>query len=106
MDIVIFSSREKQEIIDIKELLVQNSITISSIRIHIYIEWRQTIGRGGSHVIKSEEKSDELNIPIEEFDEELNDAQTFEIYIDEKDEKIALSLIEDYKGNISLSVCL
>ena len=103
MNIVIFRSCEKQEIIDVKELLIQNNIIISSINLHIKIEWRQTIGRGGSHIIKTEEKSDELNIPIEAFDDKLNNAQTFEIYVNEKDEKLALSLIEDYNGNILLN---
>ena len=44
---------------------------------------------------ETRERRDEILIPIEDFNEKLNDAQTFELYTDERHENSAISLIEN-----------
>ena len=54
-----------------------------------------TVGEGGGGVITGErERRDELTVPIEDFTGTLNDAQTFELYTDERYESTAIALIE------------
>jgi hypothetical protein len=89
MEKVIYQSPKKHRIIAIQDLLIKNKISVTSIKLNICI--RSGGGRGGSVEIT---RSDELNVPIEEFKEKLNDAQTFEIYIDEQHELTASQLIE------------
>lgn len=81
---------------------------MTSIKLYIYVEWGFDGRRGGDRIIKSNEKRDELDIPIEEFNEKLNDAQTFELYTDEKYEDATIKLIEkcdttsNYIGQIEM----
>jgi len=58
------------------------------------VERRYISGRGAEKVNVSLDKSGELTVPIEEFDEKLNDAQIFELYTSEEQESAAVSLIE------------
>jgi hypothetical protein len=89
METVIYQSPKKHRVIAIQDLLIKNNIPITSIKLHISI-WSGG-GRGG---VVQTARSDELNVPIEEFNEKLNDAQTFEIYVDEQYELTATDLIE------------
>ncbi|MDR0290117.1 MAG: hypothetical protein LBI06_04210 [Treponema sp.] len=89
MEKVIYQSPKKHRIIAIQDLLIKNKIPITGIKLNICI--RSGGRRGGSVEVT---RSDDLNVPIEEFIEELNDAQTFEIYIDEEHEVVAAELIE------------
>jgi hypothetical protein len=89
VETVIYQSPKKHRIIAIQDLLIKNNIPVTSIKLNISI--RSGGRRGGSVEIT---RSDELNVPIEDFNEELNDAQTFEIYVDTKYELAAEQLIE------------
>jgi hypothetical protein len=88
VETVIYQSPKKHRIIAIQDLLIKNNIPVTSIKLNICI--RSGERRGGSVEIT---RSDELNVPIEEFNEKLNDAQTFEIYVDEQDETAAMELV-------------
>ena len=90
MEKVIYQSPKKHRIIAIQDLLIKNNIPVTSIKLHISI--RSGGGRGGVVQIA---RSDDLNVPIEEFNEPLNDAQAFEIYVDEQHELTAAQLIEE-----------
>ncbi|MDR0289926.1 MAG: hypothetical protein LBI06_03240 [Treponema sp.] len=98
MEIVIYQSPKKHRIIAIQDLLIKNKIPITSIKLHICVNSRDVIvgGRRANVVqnIVQIERSDELNVPIEEFNEKLNDAQTFEIYTETQYEEAAIELIE------------
>jgi hypothetical protein len=87
MEKVIYESPKKHRIIAIQDLLIKNNIPVTSIKLHICI---RSGGRGGIVQIA---RSDDINMPIEKFDEELNDAQSFEIYVDEQHEEAAMELI-------------
>jgi hypothetical protein len=89
MEKVIYQSPKKHRIIAIQDLLIKNNIPITGIKLNICI--RSGGRRGGSVEIT---RSDELNAPIEDFNEKLNDAQTFEIYVDGQYELTAVQLIE------------
>jgi hypothetical protein len=69
------------------DFLNKNSIPITSTKLNICIR----SGRGG---MVQMEKSDDIHVPIEEFNEVLNDAQSFELYTDEEHENTARELIE------------
>jgi len=84
MEKLIFQSPKKQRIMAVQKILRENNIPVSSIKIYIYVEWSHSNVEDGGMVKESLEKRDELTIPIEYFNEKLNDSQTFEIYTDEK----------------------
>ena len=90
MEKMVFTSAQKNEIIEIKNVLIDSNIPITSIQLYIFIE---TIHRSrGNTYIDRRENRGILTFTIEEFDEELNDAQKFEIYTEDKyyDESIEL----------------
>ncbi|MCL2007763.1 MAG: hypothetical protein FWG77_06710 [Treponema sp.] len=91
---LIFSSPKKYKIIAIKNLLENNDIPISSIKIHIQVRWSLAGVKGSGRVTGGRERRDNLNVPIEEFNEKLNDAQTFELYTYEEYENMTLEIIE------------
>jgi len=97
MERMVFQSPKKHRIIAIKALLAENGIPVTSIKLHIRVEWSHWSQAGiearKKHT-EAREKRNELNIPIEEFNDKLNDAQTFELYTHEKYEEAALELIE------------
>jgi alpha-D-ribose 1-methylphosphonate 5-triphosphate synthase subunit PhnL len=88
MEKVIYQSPKKHRIIAIQDLLIKNNIPVTSIKLHICIN--SGGGRGGVVQIA---RSDELNVPIENFNEILNDLQSFEIYVDEHNEAVATELV-------------
>ena len=91
MEVMIYQSPKKHRIIAVKKLLSENNIPTSNIKLHIYVEWyHRKVGTG-----ETIEKRDEINIDIEDFVGKLNDAQTFELYIDEKYEEMAMVLIDN-----------
>ena len=98
MEKMIFQSPKKHRIIAIKRLLTENNIPITNIKLHLFVKWSHggiNAGQAGIRITEAREKRNELNIPIEEFNEKLNDAQTFELYTAEEYEEAALELIED-----------
>jgi hypothetical protein len=52
------------------------------------------------------EKSDDIHVPIEEFNEELNDAQAFELYTDEDHETAAREIIESCDDETFFGDCI
>jgi hypothetical protein len=52
------------------------------------------------------ERRGELTVPIEEFDEKLNNAETFEIYVEEEYSDKALGLIEKMENEIFYKHCI
>jgi hypothetical protein len=101
MEKVIYQSPKKHRIIAIQDLLIKNNIPITSIKLHICI--RSGGRRGGSVEIA---RSDDLNVSIEEFNEPLNDAQAFEIYVDEQHELTASQLIEECNEETFFDDCV
>jgi hypothetical protein len=92
MEKLIYRSPKKHRIIAVKNLLIENDIPVSSVKLHIFFVW-YLLGRGGA-IREQRERRDDLNVPIEEFDDELNDAQTFEIYTAAEYEYAAARLID------------
>jgi hypothetical protein len=93
MESLVFRSPKKHRIIAIKRLLIENNIPITSIKLHTFYE--RNYSNGISRITEKKEECDELNVPIEEFDEKLNDMQIFELYTDEKYEDTAISIIDN-----------
>jgi len=94
---VIFQSPKKHRVIAIKKLLAEHDIPITNIKLHISVAWSHggiNAGQAGIRVTETREKRNELNVPIEEFTDKLNDAQSFELYTDAHYEELALELIE------------
>jgi hypothetical protein len=60
----------------------------------------------GVPIIDKREKRGELNVPIEDFDEKLNDAEALEIYTEEKYADKAISLIEDFNEKNFYNDCI
>ena len=106
METMVFQSPKKHRIIAVKYLLRDNNIPITSVKISIYVEWSHGGRRGAGRVKEIIEKRDELNIDIEFFNEKLNDAQTFEIYVDEKHEEAAINLIENINIETFFDDCI
>jgi len=107
MEKLVFYSPKKHRIIAIKELLAKNNISTTSIKLYFYLELnRGAVYRGGEVIIEKIEKRDELNISIEEFNEKLNSSQTFELYVNEKHEDLALELIENIDIEVLFNDCI
>ncbi|GHT71822.1 hypothetical protein FACS1894110_25480 [Spirochaetia bacterium] len=104
MEKIIFSSPKKYKILEIKRLLSENNIPITSIKLYIYVN--MTRHHKGGTIIDEREKRDELIVPIEEFTEKLNDAETFEIYTEENYVDIAINLIEDFNDKNIYNDCI
>jgi hypothetical protein len=94
METVVYQSPRKHRIIAIQNLLIKNNIPVTSIKLHICVSSRDVIGGGRRGNIVQIERSDDLNVPIEEFNEKLSDVQTFEVYTDAQYETKAMALIE------------
>ena len=92
---MVFQSPKKHRIIAIKKLLAKNNIPVTSVKLYIYVQWTHGGRKGGGVIMEERERRDELNVPVEDFTGKLNDAQTFELYTDEKHEDIAIGLIEE-----------
>jgi len=106
MESAVFQSPKKHRIIAIKNLLIENNIPVTSIKIHIYMERRTYNIKTNTKFTETRESCDELNVPIEEFDEKLNDAQTFELYTDEKYEEAAINIIENCDVETFFNDCI
>jgi hypothetical protein len=107
MEKVIYQSPKKHRIIAIQDLLIKNNIPVTGIKLHICITTSSGIGKGSMRVDTVEiERSDELKVPIEEFNEKLNDSQTFEIYIDEQYELTAEQLIDECDEETFFDDCI
>jgi len=107
MEKLVFNSPKKHRIIAIKDLLAKNNIPVTSIKLYLYFELnRGPVRRGDDIFIEKFEERDELNIPIEEFHEKLNDSQTFELYINEKHEDSALELIDNINIETFFNDCI
>jgi hypothetical protein len=105
MESMVFQSPKKYRIIAIKNLLLKNNIPVTSIKIHINVGW--TLHNKYGHGITDErDRRDELNVPIEEFNDKLNDAQTFEIYTGEENEDKAIKLIEECDEETFFDDCI
>jgi len=105
MESMVFESPKKHRIIAIKNLLLKNNIPVTSIKIHIKLRGRFSDKISGENS-ENNDRRDELNIPIEDFDDKLNDAQTFELYTDEEHEDKALNLIEDCEEETFFDDCI
>ncbi|MCL2800938.1 MAG: hypothetical protein FWD28_04185 [Treponema sp.] len=108
MEKIVFSSPKKHRIIAVRDLLYKNNIPVTSIKLYFYLELK----RGSLHRDRNDivteiiEKRDELNIPIENFYEKLNDSQTLEIYVNENNEESALKLIETINIETLFNDCI
>jgi len=94
---LVFQSPKRHRIIAVKKLLAQNEIPVTSVKLYIQIQWNHggiKSGQAGQRITETMERRNELNVPIEEFDEKLNDAQTFELYTTAQHEEAAIALIE------------
>ncbi|MDR2923092.1 MAG: hypothetical protein LBU85_07110 [Treponema sp.] len=96
MEEVIYRTNKKHYIVDIKNLLNENNIPVSSIQLYISVNMDKPTGTGSGIYKDTREERNEIMIPIEEFNEKLNDAQTFEIYIEEEYYEKASVLIEEW----------
>jgi len=99
MEVMIYSSPKKYVIVDIKNLLNENNIPVSSIQLYIKVVNVDRRIRYGAFP-NAREKRGELTVPIEEFDEKLNNAETLEIYVEEEYSDKALNLIEEMENKI------
>ena len=106
METVVFQSPKKHRIIAVKNLLIENNIPITCVKIHVYVEWTTYNRRTNTEFKEKRESCDELNVPIEEFYEKLNDAQIFELYTDEKYEDAAEKLIENCDEETFFDDCI
>jgi len=109
MEKLIFRSPKKHRIIAVKRLLAQNEIPVTSIKLHIQIQWSHggiKSGQAGQRATETRERRNELNVPIEEFDEKLNDAQTFELYTDAQYEEMAIEFIESRDEETFFGDCI
>jgi hypothetical protein len=70
------------------------------------VAWSTYKRKTNTGKIEERESCDELNVPIEEFNEKLNDAQTFELYTDEKYEDAAEKLIENCDEETFFDDCI
>jgi hypothetical protein len=96
---IIYRSPKKHRIITVENFLRKNDIPITSTKLNICIR----SGRGG---MVQMEKSDDLHVPIEEFNEILNDAQAFELYTDEEHEAKARDIIESCDEETFFGDCI
>jgi hypothetical protein len=106
MEIMIYCSPKKYKIVAIKDYLIKNNIPITGIKLGFYLRLSSGGGKSGPTITEKIEKHDDLNIPIEEFNEILNDSQIFEIYIDEKYEKDADKLFENLDIETFFNDCI
>jgi len=109
MERLIFQSPKKHRIIAIKKLLAENNIPVTNIKLHISVQWSHggiNAGQAGIRVTEAREKRNELNVPIEEFNEKLNDAQTFELYTYAQYEDMALELIDNCDEETFFGDCI
>ena len=104
MEVMIYSSPKKYIIVDIKNLLNENNIPVSSIQLYITVNMDKRTKDGVFR--DTRERRGELAVPIEEFDEKLNDAETLEIYVEEEYSDKALSLIEEMENKIFYKYCI
>jgi len=95
MEKMVFQSPKQYRIVAVKKLLNGNGIPVSSIKLYINVEWSHGGRRGSGRTTDVMESRDELNVPIEEFHDELNDSQTFELYTFMQYEYSAIELIEN-----------
>jgi hypothetical protein len=105
MECMVFESPKKHRIIAIKNLLLKNNIPVISIKIHIKLRGRFSDKTTGENS-ENNDRSNELNIPIEDFDDKLNNAQVFELYTDEEHEDKAINLIEDCEEETFFDDCI
>jgi len=105
MESMVFQSPKKHRIIAIKNLLIKNNIPVTSIKIHINVGWR-LYNKYGHGITDERDRRDELNVPIEDFNEKLNDAQTFELYTGEEHENTAINLIENCEEETFFYDCI
>jgi hypothetical protein len=105
MESMVFQSPKKHRIIAIKNLLLKNNIPVTSIKIHINVGWR-LYNKYGHGITDERDRRDELNVPIEDFNDKLNDAQTFELYTAEEHEDTAIRLIEDCDEETFFDDCI
>jgi hypothetical protein len=118
---LIYRSPKKHRIIALKDFLEKNNIPITSIKLNICLRNRfPVVNRRGSitsHNLNvyirngdagtvQMEKSDEIHIPIEDFNEELNDAQSFELYTDEEHEETARGIMENCDEETFFGDCI
>jgi len=106
MDSLVYSSNKKHRVIAVKKLLTDNEIPITSVKLHILLEWRHGGRRGGERLTEQMEKRDELDVQIEDFNEKLNDAQTLELYTYENFEEAAINLIDNIDEETFFDDCL
>jgi hypothetical protein len=105
MESLIFSSPKKYKILEIKQLLNENDIPVTSIKLYVFVNMTRR-HRDNSLIIDEREKRDELIVPIEEFNEKLNDAETFEIYTEENYADKAIDIIEDFNNKNFYNDCI
>jgi hypothetical protein len=106
---MVFESPKRHRIITVRDLLEENEIPVTSIKLSIQVQWSNWIHSGtrsGEKLTVTREKRNELNVPIEEFDDPLNDAQTFELYVDEEDEEAAIELIDECDEETFFGDCI
>jgi hypothetical protein len=104
METIIYSSPKIYLIIDIKNLLNENNIPVSSIQLYITVNMDKHTKYGT--FLDTRERRGELMVPIEEFKEKLNDAETLEINVEEEYCDKAFKLIEEWNNKNFYKYCI
>ena len=100
MEYMVYNSIKKHRIIAVKNLLENNNIPISSIKLSIHTTY-------GGHNPKNPntvtmQRRDDIIVDIEDFDDNINSDQIFELYTNEKYYDISLRLIGHHIKEIFL----
>ena len=104
METIVYSSPKKYVIVDIKNLLNEHNIPVSSIQLYIKVSVDRHTKYG--EFPNARERRGELTVPIEELDEKLNDAETLEIYVEEEYHDKAFKLIEEWVNKNFYKYCI
>jgi hypothetical protein len=91
---LVFAWAERQFTLDVKNALAQAGIKVSSVKLHVKVVLRKH-HRFASYTEVLEDRRD-LQVPLEGFTEELNDAEEFELYTESAFAEDAKLLVKSY----------
>jgi hypothetical protein len=91
---LVFAWADRQFTLDVKNALAQAGIEVSSIKLHVKVVLRKQ-HRYASYTEVLEDRRD-LQVPLEDFTEELNDAEEFELYTESAFAEEAKLLVKSY----------
>jgi len=104
METIVYSSPKKYIIVDIKNLLNEHDIPVSSIQLYIRVSVDRHTKYG--EFPNARERRGELTVPIEELEEKLNDAETLEIYVEEEYRDKACNIIDEWVSKNFYKYCV